>query len=177
MKAIPALALVLFFCLPCTAQNPSLTFSVASDTSYVLFSGIPKLMIARTGRGNSINFQMTKRDFKSFLEVTSFMQGSREVALKSLGTYESLLEKKDSAISILKTKYETEVKRTENFKTNFEDLKRVNQTYHMQLNACTADLQTLNNSRRKSKTWAFIKGALVGLAVGSVGVIAVDAAL
>jgi hypothetical protein len=176
MKTILILTLALS-CVACCAQTPTLTFSVAPDTSYILFSGIPKLMVARSGSGHSANFHMARQNFKSLLEVMSYMQGSREVALKSVGTYESLMAKKDSTISVLKLKYETELQRTENFKTDYQNLKLVNQTYHVQLNACAEDLQKLTRQKKKSKAWAFIKGALAGLVVGSVGVIVAEAAL
>ena len=168
-----------FACLLCyagLAQSPTLKLSIAPDTSYLLFGGVPKLSVTKFRTANNVHFQMNRRDFKSLLEITSFLQASREVSLQSVATYESLVTKRDSAISVLKAKYETEAQRTENFRSGYEELKTVNQATQTQLRACIDDLQKLNHQRKKGR-WAFTKGVVLGLAIGSVGGILIGAAL
>jgi hypothetical protein len=174
------IAIFSFTCLLsffCHAQFPVLTLTVAPDTSYVQFSGMPRLPVMRSGAGANINFQMNRRDYRTFLDLTSYLQSSREVAMLEIATYKALVGQRDSSISVLKLKYEAEAQRTENFKTALEDVKLANQAYHTQLNACVDDLQKLNDKKNKGKGWTFIKGVLWGLAIGSVGGIAAGAAL
>jgi hypothetical protein len=177
MKSILLFSVAVLLCLVCHAQAPMLTFTIAKDTSYILFSGFPKLMVTKPVAGKNLNFQMNRRDFKSFLELTTYLQGSRELSFQSLAACEGLVDKKDSVISRLKLKYDAEAQRTENFKANYENSKLINKSTERQLRTCIDDLQKLNNQKRRDKAWTFTKGILLGLAIGSVGGIIAGAAL
>jgi hypothetical protein len=159
-------------------EMPTLKFSIASDTSYVHFGGFPnRLSVARQGTGRNVTFQMGRSDFKTFISTTAFLQASRETVLQDILLHKSLVVIKDSTISVLKLKFEAEAQRAENFRAGYEDLKKVSENYHIELKSCIDDLQKLNNEKRKAKSWSFLKGALWGVAIGSVGGIIAGAAI
>jgi hypothetical protein len=155
---------------------PELNFTVAPDTSFISFSGLPKLKVTHVGTGQSATFQMSWGDFRRYLDVTGLLQGSRKVALDDLAAYKKLTTNREAKIDSLNRLIEAEGWRAENFKTKFEEVKRINETYHTQLNSCIDDMQKLNDQKNKNKAWPFVRGVLWGLVVGSVGGLAAGAA-
>lgn len=177
MKSILILFPAFLFCLACRAQNPPLTFSVAPDTSNVSFSGMPKLMVTRSGTGKNMKFQMNRKDFSSFLETISFLQKSRDLALEGEAISKGHVIKKDSTISKLQRYHEAELLRTENFQGVYENLKLADQSNRIALKTCIDDFQKLKDQKQKGKSKVFVKGILWGVAIGAVGGIIAGAAL
>lgn len=175
-KLIFLIAALLLSLALCVAQPaPRLTFTVASDTSFLEFDQVPRLSVSKRTSGRNVYFQMNRKDFKSLAATVGFLQTNYDLCQSSLEASRKIIAKNDSIISILKLKYETEAERVTNLMKGYEDLKVATQAQQDQLNKCVTDMKSLNKARKREKRKGFLHGVLIGLAAGVVGGVLVGA--
>jgi hypothetical protein len=166
MKPIFILLIVLLSIETVTAQH---SFVVATDTSYVAFPQTPNIMVNRVGSGRNVSFQLSRKNFKAFLATAAFLQENYNLSALNLKACRELQANRDSTVALLEKKIVAETNRTNLFKTSYDQLKSVSDTYNIELSRCKNDLDTLNRERKKSQRRSFIKGLLGGFAIGVLG--------
>jgi hypothetical protein len=164
--------LTLFIFGAATSYSQSAFVSV--DSTQLVFPDHVEIRFSRLPQTKGKSFQISSGNLKILMTEINFLLNRLKLEQDNVVLYRANEEILKSSAGIMEKKYMAEVERTLLHKNAFESLEKVSGTYHIELQNCKSDLDTLSRKNTRARKSGFLKGMIWGVIVGGVLGIVVD---